>query len=408
MRLIHTIFALIMLLATATAMAGITLPDAQKQAYLLDPTLQNLNRQRASSTLKIGQSGRLDNPEIAVAMDGLGNSDLTGLDGPSYAIQLSQSFPLNNKLSLRVDVATGEHNRLILAIDQREAELNAQVRLCLAELHVALQRVSIATADSDIALSQAYLVQAKYIAGRVVQSDTDRARALATEANNKLELTKIEAQQRQASCNVLIGDIGDASVDLATQLTVDNTHNAEQTISQRQALLLQQEAQTQLRLAEAERLPEVKLSVGVKRFEQTGDQVYLAGAAIPLPLFKQNRVAQADAANALTHATAMLEVQQKRAAQELKNTRMRLQSSQKMLITLDERVIPAATESLRIAQLAYQSGKTGLLEWIEARRVWRESRDRRLEIWLQIQYTIAGIERETGTTTTAIPLALEQ
>ncbi|HEY4713342.1 MAG TPA: TolC family protein [Aquirhabdus sp.] len=390
MRVFNSILVLAGLFSASSVFAELTLVEAQKQAYALDPNLQYLYRQDSTSALKIQHSGRFSNPEVAVELDNLGNANLKDLDGPSYAFQLSQAVPLNNKRRLRVDLATAKQTSNLLAIQQRQAQLNAEVRLCLAVWSVAEQRRKLAVDDRDIAQSQARLLQEKFRAGRVVQSDAERAQALATEANQKVALYQSEAMQRKATCSLSVGNLGHEPIPLPTTFPI----NTSKTLSQRHVLQVQQEADIQYRLANAERLPEMTLSVGTRRYQQTGDMVLLAGVSMPIPLFDQNQVARADAQNELEQANYLVTVQQKRSVILLENAKQRLQSHQQLLTTVDQVVIPAAQESLRIAQLAYQSGKTGLLEWIDARRVWRESRERRLDIWLNIQQAIAEIERE--------------
>jgi len=394
MRVFNYILVFTGLLSTSSVFAELTLAEAQKQAYALDPNLQYLYRQDLSSVLKIQHSGRFSNPEVAVELDNLGNSNLKDLDGPSYSVQLSQALPLNNKRRLRVDLATAKQASNLLAIQQRQAQLNAEVRLCLAEWYVAEQRSKLAVDDRDIAQSQARVIQEKYRAGRVVQTDAERAQALATEASQKVVLSRSDAMQRKATCSLSVGNLGEQPIPLPTNFSM----NTDKTISQRHALLVQQEADIQHRLANAERLPEMTLSVGTRRYQQTGDVVLLAGVSMPISLFNQNQVARADAQSELEQANYLVAVQQKRSVILLENAKQRLQSHQQLLTTVDQVVIPAAQESLRIAQLAYQSGKTGLLEWIDARRVWRESRERRLDVWLNIQQAIADVERETPPT----------
>lgn len=396
MRFINYILVVTGIFSASSVFAELTLVEAQKQAYALDPNLQHLYRLDSSSSLKIQHSGRFSNPEVAVELDNLGNANLKDLDGPSYSVQLNQAVPLNNKRGLRVDLATAKQASNLLAIQQRQAQLNAEVRLCLAEWYVAEQRSKLAVDDHEIAQSQARLIQEKYRAGRVVQSDAERAQALAMEANQKVVLARSDAIQRKAICSLSVGTLGHEPISLPTTFAI----NTEQSLSQRHAALVQQEAEIQHRLANAERLPEMTLSVGTRRYQQTGDVVLLAGVSMPIPLFDQNRSARLDAQNEVEQASDLVAVQQKRSAILLENAKQRLQSHQQLLNTVDQVVIPTAKESLRIAQLAYQSGKTGLLEWIDARRVWHESRERRLDVWLNIQQTIAEIERETP------PLAL--
>lgn len=67
MRFLNYILAFTGLLPASFTFAEMTIADAQKQAYSLDPTLQYLYRLDSSSALRIQQSGHLNNPEIALS-----------------------------------------------------------------------------------------------------------------------------------------------------------------------------------------------------------------------------------------------------------------------------------------------------------------------------------------------------
>ena len=69
-------------------------------------------------------------------------------------------------------------------------------------------------------------------------------------------------------------------------------------------------------------------------------------------------------------------------------------AAQQQLDVLQQHVLPATKESLRIAEMAYQAGKTGLLEWLEARQVWRAARERQVSSEFALQQAIAELERE--------------
>ena len=392
MRTLPTALMLIGLISPLPTYAQLSLQQLQQQAYQLDPQLQYLIRQNETDNLRVQQSGRLANPEIAIQADNLGNASLKDLDGPNYAIQLNQAIPLTDKRSIKTALAQSQQANTALVIQQRKAQLNSDVRLCLANWYISTKQFELGRKDYEIAQSQALLLQEKYKAGKVVVSDAQRAQALSTEAAKKLDFLQHQTQQNKASCSLLTGGIDEP----AFLLPVDYPDRQLTPLSQQQALFAQQQANLQHRLAEAERISDVTLSVGTRRYQQTGDQVLLLGASLPIPLFDQNRVARAEAVNQLSQAHDMVDLQGKRLAIQLKNARQRLTSNQQLLQALDQTVIPASEESLRIAQLAYQAGKTGLLEWIDARRTWREAQERRLEIWRNVQHTIAEIERETA------------
>ena len=63
---------------------------------------------------------------------------------------------------------------------------------------------------------------------------------------------------------------------------------------------------------------------------------------------------------------------------------------------LDKQVLPATLQSLVIAEASYKAGKTGLSDWLDAKRLWREASERRLSAALSLQETAANIEREFG------------
>lgn len=392
MRTLYQALVLTGLVLPVSTFAQLPLVQIQRQAYLLDPQLQYLIRQNETDHLRVQQSGRLSNPEIAIQADNLGNSSLKDLDGPAYAIQLNQAVPLSDKRSIKTAIAKNQQANTALIIQQRKAQLNSDVRLCLANWYTSIKQFELGRKDFEIAQSQAVLLQEKYKAGKVVISDAQRAQALLVESAKKLDFLQFQVQQNRNSCSVLAGEVGQQPL----ILTVDYPNQQTIPLSQQIAVFVQQQASLQQRLAAAERISDVTLSVGTRRYQQTGDQVLLLGASMPIPVFDQNRVKLAEAVNQLAQANDMLELQGKRLAIQLSNARQRLDSNQQLLLALDQTVIPASEESLRIAQLAYQAGKTGLLEWIDARRTWREAQERRLEIWLNIQQSIAEIERETA------------
>ena len=99
MRTLPTALMLIGLISPLPTYAQLSLQQLQQQAYQLDPQLQYLIRQNETDNLRVQQSGRLANPEIAIQADNLGNASLKDPDGPNYAIQLNQAIVQQSLLS---------------------------------------------------------------------------------------------------------------------------------------------------------------------------------------------------------------------------------------------------------------------------------------------------------------------
>lgn len=99
MRTLYQALVLTGLVSPVATFAQLPLEQIQQRAYLLDPQLQYLIRQNETDNLRVQQSGRLANPEIAIQADNLGNASLKDLDGPNYAIQLNQAIVQQSLLS---------------------------------------------------------------------------------------------------------------------------------------------------------------------------------------------------------------------------------------------------------------------------------------------------------------------
>src|SRR3546814_6099516 len=63
-------------------------------------------------------------------------------------------------------------------------------------------------------------------------------------------------------------------------------------------------AEAGVRLARSQRIPDLTVSAGARRFEETGDTAALIGLSIPLPLFNSGKAALAQASSERRRADA--------------------------------------------------------------------------------------------------------
>lgn len=179
----------------------LSLSQAREHAYQQDAELLALTRLQTANVSRIQQQGRLSNPELAVEMDNLGSSP----DPQTLAISISQSLPLHGQLTGRRAVAEQQQRLNQQAIRQRQAEVAAEVRWCFAQWQFALEQAQLRQADADIAVSQAQVVTEKWRAGRAIVSDSERMRALATEATFVMQRQRQQVTTQQRECQLLLG-----------------------------------------------------------------------------------------------------------------------------------------------------------------------------------------------------------
>lgn len=384
------LIGLLLALPAFAVEAGFSLAEARTRAFALDPELISLQGLQPAFAARARQSGRLANPELSVTLDNLGQAHVA--EGPTTEVGISQALPLGSKLRARAALAQAEQLGNQLAIAQRKAELAAEVRGCLAQWTIAQERLMLAQEEAAVARAQATAIAEKLRAGRVVESEQARAQALAHEVELSSISRQREAQVARRRCQLVVGELPEAPPELPLPAWPDKPAR----LLQRQAELARQQAEAAAQVARAEAVPDLTVSVGARRYQDSGEQALVVGAALPLPLFDRNRPARLETQAQLAAAQQSAALAAARAEARLLEAKAELQSASEALTQLEAEVLPATRDSLRVAEAAYRAGKTGLLEWLDARRVWREAQERRQTTWLAVQAAAAALERETG------------
>ncbi len=377
---------------TSSAHAEWSLTEARQAAFARDAQLQWYQQQQAVIATKTAFAGQPENPTLSTTLENLGNSRLEQLDGPSMSVQYSQTWTRPSKLELREQVAGLAEQQRQLSLRQRQAEVSAEVRLCLAEWAAAVDQQQLLAEDVQVAQLQSKYTQERFRAGRTVESEAARMAALEQEAQGLLSLQRTIVEHQKGSCALLLGDLPDTPIRLPIQLTT--TALPSRSLAEQMAEFEQQMRQQQAQLVQAEKQRDVTWSVGLKTFAETGDASLMLGASVPLNRVNRHQVLQIEADQQALYAQQQIPRQQRISAHQLRQVQGEYQQLHAMLLILDQQVIPSSTQSLQIAQRAYQAGKIDLLAWLEIRRSWRETQQRRIQTWLQINRVIASLERQ--------------
>jgi cobalt-zinc-cadmium efflux system outer membrane protein len=154
--------------------------------------------------------------------------------------------------------------------------------------------------------------------------------------------------------------------------------------------------EAEIRAQRAQRIPDVGLEAGVRSFQETGDEAFVAGVFLPLPLWDRNRggigVAEADLARERAERRRLLTSRER----EILEAHSLLERARAHLETLHSNVVPGASVALEQVQSAYQRGRLSYLDLLDARRI--RLRAQREEIFAQLEYARAHaeLERLTG------------
>lgn len=386
----YQIFLTCGLVATAAnVFAEANYAELQMQVIASDAVLNSLQQSVQAYEINQKFAGRLNNPTFNVELDNLGNSKLKDLDGPTTLLGLSQEIPLSNKLSLRKQIASFQGDRNQFEIAKRQAELKADLRICMANWYVATQRAEIYSSESKLNARQANVLSERLKYGRVIPSDAQLSVALSSESKlrHQNEVKKIQFQKNL--CSKFTSNLPSNALEVPLNFNFTDKIS----LSEQEATLSSKLKKTQFELARKEAIPDITLGVGVRNYQETNDKVFQVSTSIPLNIFNRNKgnieIAQAEHTKAETQSVLV----SRNSKIELENKAIEVSNLIDVIKQYDQTVLPATNESLRIAEMGYQAGKNSLLEFNNIKQIWLDKHLARIDMWLVLQTEIAEVER---------------
>jgi cobalt-zinc-cadmium efflux system outer membrane protein len=259
--------------------------------------------------------------------------------------------------------ARSRDGRLLYATELARAYAGAEIADC--RIHLAEDEVEEATADLKAA--RALADAGKEARLRQVQAETEVA---STEAD--LETAKAQKVAALARLSALAGSPVPYTGVGESLLGRMNAKPASGPIDPMQA--------TTVKVAEAEReaaaravtvqqrlaIPNVTAIVGVRQLRVASGPAIVAGVGIPLPLFDRNRGNIAAAKAELQGADARAAVARLEAEANSRAALVLVEAADRKAEAA-QRTMATANEGYRLAQIAYQAGKSPLIELLAAR-----------------------------------------
>lgn len=377
-----------LLLAGVLAMAGgpafaepVSLSDALARGRDVSPRIAKAKAELKAAEGRAIQAGVRPNPTLSAEVENFsGTGPYRTFGQTETTVAVSQPFELGGKRRARKAVAAAEREFAQVALRTAEADVGYDIAISFAELRAAEDRAELARQVVARAVELARIAETLVDVGRDPPLTKLRADALLAEAEAerlRAEAQLLSARQRLA---LLIGS-EDPELSAAVQdLPAPPTLAAgAQSLDERLAAAERDAAAARVRLAQAEGVPDITASGGVRNFRESRDTAFIVGVSIPLPVFNRNRgniaAAQADG----DAAEAQL-------AQAGLDTHLSRREAELMLAAANERVAALsgaglfqANEAARLAAIGYQQGKFTLIELIDAQEAQAGANLKRIE-----------------------------
>lgn len=381
----------------------LTLHDAVELALQHNPDLAAFDKEKRALGGVMLQAGLLPNPQLQIDEEDIGTRPNS--PGARFtSIRISQLIEVGGKRAARTNAALLGQERAGQDYETRRLDLIAQVANVFTDVLAGQQRLQLA--DESLALAQTVVdtVAKRVLSGKVPPIEETRAKVAFATTRIEFEQARHNLEAARKQLTLLWGDpvpgfkhvLGDLEsfvtipeFDVLAEYLHSNPTalGSRLNLEQRKALLVLQKAQ---------RIPDITLNAGVRRFsttEQRHDTTALLGLSVPLPLFNRNQ------GNLLEAHQRVGKAEDEQMATDLRLRALLVQAYEALIAAhsqismLRDEILPGAREASVTARRGYELGRFGFLEMLDAQRTLFQNQTLYLQALANYQRLINEIER---------------
>jgi outer membrane protein, heavy metal efflux system len=155
--------------------------------------------------------------------------------------------------------------------------------------------------------------------------------------------------------------------------------------------------QSRLKLARAQRVPDLTLEPGLETLDSAYTHPgFKMQVTVPLPIFNRGRGDINKSSAMLEQLQAERDAARQRIAAEIARASLNVESAAKQVQFYEKKLLPDAERIRELANEAYRIGQTSLLSVIDATRNAREVRQAYLQALFDYQNALADLEQAAG------------
>ncbi|MET4898333.1 TolC family protein [Sphingomonadaceae bacterium jetA1] len=333
----------------------------------------------------------------------IGSGAFRGLRSAETTVGVAVPIETGGKRGARVAVAGAQLSRAELQAAITAADIRVQVTQLYVEAVAAERRLATARDQVRIAGDALHAASIRVQAGRASPLEQQRADVARVNAAANAERAGRLAQAARTNLARRIGQPVDGSLDdgLLDRLPVpmigpDAPVRVAGTLAMAAADADLAIAEAGVRLARANRVPDLNIGPALRRLSATNDTAAVLSVSIPIPVFNNGRAAIAEATAQRRQAEAVRRVTALDVEQAVTDARAEVANAATMARAASGPALTAAREAARIARIGYREGKFGQLDLLDAERTLAETRLAAIDALASYQNARARLERLTA------------
>jgi cobalt-zinc-cadmium efflux system outer membrane protein len=325
---------------------------------------------------------------------------------PRWQGSVSQLVEMGGKRGRRIDVARNELRLTDLDLDAALRTLRHDLRAAYFNLTFARNNYDLGQQAVNQAKELANIARERFEAGDIAQFEVLQANLGVDRATNDLDRLGNTERIARATMNQLLNRPPDAPLDLRDSLflrlgPVSTPDLIARSLSQNIELRTAEQQiateQSRLRLARAQRIPDLTLEPGLETLDSAYSHPgFKMQVSVPLPIFNRGGADIRKSSAMLEQLQAERDAVRQRIASEIARASLNVDSARRQVEFYETKLLPAAERVRELANEAYRIGQTSLLSVIDATRNAREVRQAYLQALFDYQTAVADLEQAAG------------
>ena len=397
-------------IAADSASPSLTLEQAVAAAVRSNPELATYEFLIRAQEARIKQSALRPAPEISVEVENaLGTGEFRGVDSAETTFSLSQVFELGGKREARIVAAQGVRSLLDVQQQVRQLDVLAAVTERFIVVAGRQEELKLARLATQLAETTVNGAQRRVDAARSPHAELDRARIALDRAklDEQHALSELDTARAQLAAAwgepkpVLDGrSLGEIRADVFSMPPTTDFEALDARLAMNPDLLVfASEArvrEAELRLAATLRKPDIAVSLGARRLEASNDHALVASFAIPLYSAGRSKSFISEAQAQHDSVGAERRIAEIKARVALYQLHKQLQQAALEANTLRTNILPRTQEAMRETQYAYERGRYGYVELVDAQREYLSAQGSLISASIEAHTLRAEIERLTN------------
>jgi cobalt-zinc-cadmium efflux system outer membrane protein len=383
----------------------LTLRQVLSLALMRNPELASFSWEVRMAEARTLQAGLLPNPEIEIAMEEFGGArERSDFDAMETTFALSHLFELGGKRSKRTRLAALERDLAGWDYEAKRLDVLTEATKAFVEVLAAQEGLTLTRELIDLSEKTFTTASKRVRAGKVSPLEETRARVAYASSQIELERANRDLEAARKNLAALWGQTSPAFEKAAGELdAVKPIPNAEQfadLISQNPDIVRwaveAERRRAALELEEARQVPDLTLSGGLKRFNETDDNAFVAGISVPIPVFDRNQGGILETRYRLAQTEKQRQAAEVRIQNELSDAYRSLSGASFEATALKNEVLPGAQSAFDAASEGYRQGKFNYLDVLDTQRTLIEFKVEHLRALSAYHKAKTDIERLIG------------